>query len=653
MCGIVGLFGEIGSAKQRIEAACRLLHHRGPDDKGVWTDDSAGIAFGHTRLSILDLSPAGHQPMESACGRYVIVFNGEIYNHQDLRKLIAQYSPQRWRGHSDTETLLACISEWGLQKTLQATVGMFALGLWDRLDRKLYLARDRIGEKPLYYGYAGNAFVFASELKALAVFEGFSREIDRGALALLMRHDYVPAPHTIYRGIYKIMPGTWLEMSPQMLAERSTPEPKVYWSAIAHANAGARESLKFGSDAEAVDSLDALLKRAVGAQMVADVPLGAFLSGGIDSSTVVSLMQAQSSQPVRTFSIGFHVPGYNEAEHARAVARHLGTEHTELYLSADEALAVIPRLPAIYDEPFADSSQIPTHLVARLARERDGHVPSGDGGDELFGGYNRYFLGARVWRYLAHVPRAVRRLAARLILVPSPMAWDAFYALLTPFIPLRRRLAAPGDFLHKGARLLDAESGMTLYRGLVSHWEPAELVLREPESSSAFDARMLSLRDLTETMMALDAVTYLPDDILVKVDRAAMAVGLETRVPMLDHRVFEFAWKLPMHYKVRGGAGKWILREVLRRYVPRELIDRPKMGFAVPIDSWLRGPLRGWAEDLLDEAKLRREGYFDPTPIRRKWAEHLSGRRNWQYYLWDVLMFQAWLDYQQAPAAAT
>jgi asparagine synthase (glutamine-hydrolysing) len=646
MCGIVGIVGLLPDWRNHIGRACDVLHHRGPDDRGIWFDESAGVALGHARLSILDLSATGHQPMASANGRYVVVFNGEIYNHLDLREQLEKVDAHRWRGHSDTETLLACIVAWGPEATLRAAVGMFALGVWDRREGKLLLARDRMGEKPLYYGYVGRAFAFASELKSLAALPGFSMPIDRGALALFMRHNYIPAPRTIYRGIAKLPPGSWLEVSSKAAAMRDAPAPRPYWSAIEQAIEGARSPRTFESDTDAVNTLDTLLRRAIAGQMVADVPLGAFLSGGIDSSTVVSLMQAQSPRPVRTFSIGFPVWGYDEAPHAKAVAQHLGTEHNELYVSAADALAVIPRLASIYDEPFADSSQIPTYLVARLAREHVKVCLSGDGGDELFGGYNRYFLGARMWGLLRRIPRATRRVAARLILAKSPMFWDAFYRLMAPIIPKRLALVSPGDQLHKGARLIEADSGMTLYRQLVSHWEPGELVLHEREPESPLSEPPLALRGLTEMMMAFDALTYLPDDILVKVDRAAMAVSLETRVPMLDHRIFEFAWRLPMHYKVRNGVGKWLLRQVLERYVPARFMDRPKAGFAVPIDSWLRGPLRPWAEALLSESRLRSEGYLNPAPIRQKWAEHLAGRHNWQHYLWSVLIFQAWLEHE-------
>jgi asparagine synthase (glutamine-hydrolysing) len=654
MCGIVGTYGGSSAINSEfIRQACNALAHRGPDAKEVWLDPDDHIHLGHTRLAILDLSPAGGQPMTSHCGRYVIVFNGEIYNHQEIRKELAAAVDMPWRGRSDTETFLAAISHWGLEKSLEACVGMFAFGLWDRTSKTLSLARDRLGEKPLYYGYAGTSFVFGSELKSLAHFPGFRKDVDRGALTLFMRYNYIPAPCTIYSGIHKLLPGSWVRLSKDMVDQRVLPRPERYWSAIECAHLGIRNPYAFESDGEATTELEHILRRSIAGQMIADVPLGAFLSGGVDSSTTVALMQAESRRPVRTFSIGFDIPSYNEAPHANRVAKHLGTDHTELYVSAADTLAVVPKLPGMYDEPFADASQVPTYLVAKLARQHVTVSLSGDGGDELFGGYQRYFIGARAWRHLERLPRAVRWLAAKAVLSAPPMAWDALYALFAPLIPPQMRLAAPGDQLHKGARLLDAESGMLLYRRLVSHWNPDEVVLQKQEPRTDFDREDLSFPSLAETMMALDAVTYLPDDILTKVDRAAMAVSLETRVPLLDHRVFEFAWRLPFKYKVRDGESKWLLRQVLYRHVPRHLIERPKMGFGVPIDSWLRGPLRHWAEALLDETRIKNEGYFDPKPIRRKWSEHLSGRRNWQYYLWDVLMFQAWLDHQRdAPPRA-
>jgi asparagine synthase (glutamine-hydrolysing) len=544
--------------------------------------------------------------------------------------------------------MLACFAAWGIEKTLKATVGMFAIALWDRQERKLILARDRMGEKPLYYGYVAGTFAFASELKALKGLPGFTGEIDRQALALLLRHNCIPAPYSIYSGLAKLRPGTWLELSEGALRQTERPFPRPYWSALEAAIAGARNPLIFEADSDAVAALELELSRAVAGQMLADVPLGAFLSGGVDSSTVVALMQAQSVRPVKSFSIGFREDGYDEAIFASDVARHLGTEHTELYVSPQDALAIIPKLPTIYDEPFSDSSQIPTYLVAQLARERVTVALSGDGGDELFGGYARYFLAARLWAKIERMPNGLRRAAARTILNVPPAAWDKLYQFVVPLIPKTRRWPAPGDKLHKGAALLNARHGMGLYRALVSHWEPDDVVMGATEPGTLLSGPPPALPSLTEQMMLLDALSYLPDDILVKVDRAAMAVSLETRVPFIDHRIFEFAWRLPLRYKVRGGTGKWLLRQVLYKHVPKELVDRPKMGFGVPIDSWLRGPLREWAEELLGEARLKREGYFEPEPIRRKWTEHLAGARNWQYYLWDVLMFQAWLEAERA-----
>lgn len=645
MCGLTGgwshqRFNELQDALPHMTAS---LVHRGPDDDGHWFDAHAGIALGHRRLSIVDLSPAGHQPMPSASGRWVIAFNGEIYNHLDLRaRLESTGQAPAWRGHSDTETLLAAIDAWGVETTLEHSAGMFAFALWDRQEHSLWLARDRFGEKPLYYGWNRGVFLFGSELKALRTFPGFDAPVDRQALALYLRHCNVPAPFSIYQGIHKLLPGHWLRLEAQYLENAALPKPKAYWSAAAMAHAG-RDDPFVGSEAEATDALEQLLRDAIGRQMMADVPLGAFLSGGIDSSLVVALMQAQSPRPVRTFSIGFNEAGYNEAQHAAAVARHLGTDHTELYVTAEDAMAVIPRLPTMYDEPFADSSQIPTALVAQLARQHVTVALSGDGGDELFGGYQRYFLATKLWTRLNLIPMALRRMSLKGITAVPVGSWDGMYRAVSPFLPAGKRWSSPGDKIHKGAAMLENKNGQALYRDLITHWHPEILLDGVHEPMQFGPPRGRESLSLTEYMMLEDTCHYMADDILVKVDRAAMACSLETRVPLLDHRIFEFAWRLPMDYKVRGGTGKHLLRQVLYRHVPQALIDRPKMGFGVPIDSWLRGPLKDWAASLLDPARLRNEGYFNPEPIARKWAEHQSGKRNWQHQLWVILMFQAWL----------
>jgi asparagine synthase (glutamine-hydrolysing) len=647
MCGIVGLFSQRfpASGETFLASALQAIIHRGPDDQGIWSDPGAGVGLGHRRLSILDLSPAGHQPMHSASGRYVFVFNGEIYNYALIRQELEKVgTAPSWRGHSDTEVILAAFETWGVQRTLEKLVGMFAFALWDRTDRVLTLARDRVGEKPLYYGRVNGDFVFGSELKALRVHPAWKGEIDRGVLALFLRHNYVPSPYCIFRGIRKLAPGTYLTLH----SGSAEPIIHAYWSARSVAESGAAGH-PTQSDEEATNQLEALLKQAVAGQMIADVPLGAFLSGGIDSSTVVALMQAQSKRPVKTFSIGFHEEGFNEAEHAKAVARHLGTEHTELYVTPTEAMAVIPRLPSLYDEPFADSSQVPTFLVSQMTRKHVTVALSGDAGDELFGGYNRYLLADQLWRKLDRTPGFLRGVAAGALTALSPSTWDCLWKLPSRLAPRRFRFTNFGDKLHKLAGILALENGEAMYRSLVSHWpEPADLVIdgREPPTSLTDSRAWADVPTFLQRVMFLDLITYLPDDILVKVDRAAMGVSLETRIPMLDHRVVEFAWRVPLHQKIRDGETKWLLRQVLYRYIPKHLIERPKMGFGVPIDSWLRGPLKEWAATLLDASRMKREGFFDPAPIQLKWAEHLSGSRNWQYPLWDVLMFQAWLETQ-------
>lgn len=643
MCGVTGILAAAGTdgsiSHAMVHRMTETLEHRGPDDAGVWVDDVAGVALGFRRLSILDLSPAGRQPMLSPSGRFAIVFNGEIYNHLDLRRELQGTSP-RWRGHSDTETLLAGFEAWDVEATLQKAIGMFALAVWDRHTRTLLLARDPVGEKPLYYGWAGPSFVFASELKAIRAHPEFRPEVDRDVVALFLRQGYVPAPYSIYRGIRKLPPGASLSLA----AGSREPRIACYWSARTVAEAGAADPLDL-SDEEATSALETLLRDAVAKQMVADVPLGAFLSGGIDSSTVVALMQAQSPRPVRTFTIGFFEDGYNEAADAQAVARHLGTDHTELYVTPKEAQAVIPRLPEMYDEPFADSSQIPTFLIAQLARRHVTVALSGDGGDELFGGYNRYVWATEPWRWLARVPRPSRLAMARVLTSVSPTTWSRLFDLGAAVVPGRYRYANVGDKLHKLAGLLRAPHPASVHLALVSQWRRPEGVVIgavEPPTVLTDPGRWARLPDFARHMMYLDLVTYLPDDILVKVDRAAMSVSLETRVPFLDRRVIEFAWRLPLHQKIRHREGKWLLRRVLHRYVPPQLIERPKMGFAIPLDAWLRGPLRDWAESLLDERRVKADGYFHPASIRDTWGEHLSGRRNRAAELWSVLMFQAW-----------
>ena len=617
------------------DTMANAIAHRGPDDAGVWIDSEVGVVLGHRRLAVIDLSAAGQQPMCSQSGRYIIVFNGEIYNHAELRRELEVRCPNglSWRGNSDTESFLAAIEHYGPRIALEKSLGMFAFALWDRHDRTLYLARDRLGEKPVYYGWQNGVFMFGSELKALAVHPAFCGEVDRDALVLFLRHNYVPSPWTIYTGVKKLAPGTYVKFRIGSLSPRvgEPPRPECYW-ALRDAIAIGQDNPFEGDSTEAVEALHNVLLDAVGSQTEADVPLGAFLSGGIDSSTMVALMQGRSSRPVQTFTIGFSDPRYNEAIQARAVADHLGTDHTELYASPENALEVIPRLPTLYDEPFSDSSQIPTALLAELTRQHVTVALSGDGGDELFGGYSRYFRARRIWSLLSPVPIPIRRLAGNIT-----------FSVLSHW-KTQNYLSAKARRI---AELLSLESREQLYHGLVSHWKsPAALVRRASEPSTLISnaAMWPEAREFESRMMAIDTLTYLPDDIMVKVDRAAMAASLETRAPFLDHRVVEFAWRLPLSVKIRGGQRKWALRQVLYKYVPEQLVARPKMGFGVPLAAWLRGPLRDWAESLLDERRLRADGFFCSVPIREKWTEHLAGDREWHYYLWDVLMFQAWLD---------
>jgi asparagine synthase (glutamine-hydrolysing) len=686
MCGFTGFWGFGGQTNVDMNnVALRMadaIVHRGPDDVGAWVDAQAGIAIGHRRLAIMDLSSAGHQPMASKSGRFVIAFNGEIYNHLQMRQELEReegfaisscnssekFGGAVWRGHSDTETLLAAFELWGIELTLSKSVGMFAFALWDVHKRTLHLARDRFGEKPLYYGWTGSAtaraFVFGSELKALRAFPGFNNPVCREALAQYMRFMVVPAPRSIYQGVYKLEPGCLLTISGVMPLEA----PKLpirppgtyenltlnrWWSLAESVQTGAHQIIT--NEGEALELLEQNLNDSVRLQSLADVPLGAFLSGGVDSSTIVALMQRQATRPVKTFTIGFEEAGFDESPHARAVANYLGTDHTELFVTATEAQAVISNLPEMYDEPFADSSQIPTFLVCRAARQSVTVALSGDGGDELFGGYNRYFWGPRIWSKLAWLPYPVRRSLGTAISALPVTGWDALSR------PANALLGGPGisragDKAHKlAARLRGVRDLDDLYFSLVSEWQdPAQVVRgdngRPVVEPSSLLNDLLPGCDMAEAansplrMMYQDSMTYLPDDILCKVDRASMSVSLETRVPLLDHRVVELAWRLPLQMKMRGNTGKWALRQVLYKYVPQKLIERPKAGFAIPIGLWLRGPLRPWAEALLNEERLKREGYFHSEPIRQAWREHQTANRDHTAKLWAVLMFQSWLE---------
>ncbi|MCF2155402.1 asparagine synthase (glutamine-hydrolyzing) [Photobacterium carnosum] len=644
MCGFTGF---ISFSKKDNDEICSIikkmndtLSYRGPDSDGFWFNYQQGLALGHRRLAIQDLSPAGHQPMLSSSGRYQIVFNGEIYNHLDLRAELEKeygYSKGYWNGHSDTETLLSCFDKWGIRETTNKMVGMFSIALWDNKNNSLSLIRDRLGEKPLYYGWQGDTFLFGSELKALKKHPKFKACINRGALALYLRYNNVPSPYSIYENIFKLSPGKILTLTSdkkEVITE--------YWS-VPSVIEKAQDNIFTGTANDAVDCLQQKLSLSIEQQMLSDVSLGAFLSGGVDSSTVVSMMQSLSTKPIKTFTIGFEDKGYNEAVHAKSIAKHLNTEHTELYITPTDAQSVIPSLSSIYDEPFADVSQIPTILVSQLAKQKVTVSLSGDGGDELFAGYNRHNKIYKTWPKLQKIPLSYRCQSAKLLKAISPKIWDSAQSL----IPSRYRVRQLGDKIHKSANVLGSSTFDDLYLGLISQFQnPSSWLLAGDEIENIMSSNLLKIPSIsnTEVSMALDMMMYLPDDVLTKVDRAAMSQSLETRVPMLDHRIVEFAWSLPLDYKLRDGQSKWILKKVLERYIPQNLIDRPKMGFSVPIDSWLRGPLYDWVESLINEERLYKEGYFKVEMVRQLWKEHLSCKFNHQYQLWTILMFQQWLN---------
>jgi len=637
LCGIAGFLGSVDKPEELLTNMANAIQHRGPDDKGIWLDQAKEIGLAHTRLSILDLSSAGHQPMHSLSDRYLIVFNGEIYNHAIIRAELDSINARNWLGYSDTETLLVAIEQWGLELTLRKAKGMFALSLWDRQTQTLSLARDRMGEKPLYYGWVEDCFVFASELKAIKKFPGFNDKVDRNSLALFLRFNSIPAPYSIYKNIFKLAPGCIASLK---LGSKEINQTQ-FWSTETIYNQGASSQF-LGTENDAVHALDSVLMSAVNLQMQADVPLGAFLSGGIDSSVIVALMQSQSSKKINTFSIGFDIEEYNEAEHARAVAKYLGTNHYDMYISERDALEVIPFLPHIYDEPFADSSQIPTYLVSKFAKQKVTVALSGDAGDELFGGYNRYVFSNQYFRKIKMLPISLRKLITSSILGLSQENWNKHLGGI-----LGKRFVNVGFKLHKGANVLSSRSIRELHYKLASQIEsPENWLINSKEYVTLLndDVDHFPSLDPIEQMMAYDLLTYLPTDILTKVDRAAMAASLETRVPFLDTSVIEFSASLPLEYKIRDGVTKWVLREVLYKYVPKDLIERPKMGFGVPLEEWLRGPLRDWGESLLDAKRLRDEGFFNVSLLRQKWHEHLTGKYNWHHQLWNVLMFQAWLE---------
>lgn len=651
MCGIAGFISQSISFSLTLEDVAKKMgnkiHHRGPDDQGYFIDNQLGLALIHRRLSILDLSQNGHQPMRSACERYIILFNGEIYNHNNIRREINIEENKKWRSHSDTETILEAISLWGLEKTLKKLVGMFAFALWDKKDKNLYLARDRMGEKPLYYGFQNGHFLFASEIKSIRIHPAFEGKINRFALENFFQYNFIPSPLSIYQNIFKLPPATFIKITQDDIKNQKKSRPQTYWSIEKIAEKG--QSNLFSKDEKlAILEVEKLLSSSIAEQMLADVPIGTFLSGGIDSSIVTALMQQQSNQPIKTFTIGFHELEYDEAQYARAVAKYLSTDHTDLYLTHQDAEAIIPKLPHLYDEPFADVSQIPTYLVSQLAKQSVTVVLSGDGGDEFFGGYERHIRAAQIWKNFRLLPKSIRMQFSQILNYLS--SYNSGFEKINSMLPYNIKQRNIGLKLQKAASLLQANSELEVYLGLLRKWSEAEnIVLKTEDSDSPFVLKgsLNLLMDVPHQMMLLDSLFYLPDNVLTKVDRASMGVSLEVRAPMLDHRLAEFAWQLPLNMKIRHNKGKWILREILYKYIPKHLIERPKSGFGVPMHAWLRGALRDWAEDLLDVHKIKQEGFLNASLIQEKWKTHLSGKKDFSAELWSVLMFQSWLYSQE------
>ena len=645
MCGITGFIAtKTLDYKNILDAMVLKMNHRGPDSKGIWFDENLRIGLGHSRLSIVDLSETGHQPMKSSSGRYLMVYNGEIYNHLDLRNQLNKNQHINWTGTSDTETLLAAIENWGLEKTIENCVGMFAIALVDTQTESLTLIRDRMGEKPLYYGWVNENFVFASELNPIKSFPLFNNQINRNAVALFLQHAAIPEPYSIYENIYKLESGGSITID---IKSGSTKKNR-YWSTQLLANQSALSPVSMSAES-AVKKLEELLRNAVGLQMTADVPLGAFLSGGVDSSAIVALLQAQSETKVNTFSIGFEQKEYNEAEYAKKVAHYIGTNHHEVYISAKEVLEIVPQIPKIFTEPFSESSQIPTYLVSKIAKQKVTVSLSGDAGDELFCGYSRYQLANKSWNRISPIPLGIRKGIGKSI---QSLPYGFLQSLLLPLKGLKDKndvkINTVDKFL-KASELLKFKDRKEFYnKGFMTHnLEAKNWVSKSQNLNTLFEENDIEIDNYFAEMMATDLVTYLPNNNLAKVDRAAMANSLETRVPFLDHRVVEFALSLPMEYKIRNGVDKWVLREVLYKYIPKSLIERPKMGFAVPLAFWLRGPLKDWCEHLLDQKRLDEEGFFNSLIVRTKWQQHLSGKRNWENQLWDVIVFQSWLDEQK------